>query len=114
MVDIWDRLNIACGGYNNLIEDQIFKAAQLIVKATEDKDGVVFTDELALSLGINEEHAELIQYLLASIKMPVLKGEQRGSSCFTYGCSPRGLFVDSMKMAKQFLKEFKKYILKRK
>lgn len=59
---------------------------------------------------ITVEHAELIQYILASINMPVPQGKPHYTECFTYGTSPRRLFVDDIEMARQFLGEYEKYI----
>lgn len=105
--DIWDRLGISCGGYSSAVDEQIYQAAQEIVAARK-ADSTIFVDALAAKIGISEKHAELIQYILASVRYedrPHLK------DCpFTYGTSPRGLFVDDMECAERFLAEFKTHM----
>lgn len=109
-LDIWQaRLNIQCGGYNSTIDRQIYEAAELLVAARESGD-VVSSVDLANSLRISPEHAELIQYILASITMPMPDGAKYYRGCFSYGSSPRVLFVSDLGMAKQFLDEFEAYI----
>lgn len=108
--DFWtDRLNIRLGGYSGAVDEQIYNVAKLIVEARE-ADGGVFNDAIADKLGLSRDHVELIQYILASISMPVPEGKPHYSSPFTYGTSPRGLFVDDLDMAKQFLAEFETYM----
>jgi hypothetical protein len=101
--DIWERLSIPCGGYNSTVDQQIYDAAKLIVGARQ-ADGCIYCDDLAAKLSITPEHAELIQYILASVRYtdrPHLKDRP-----FTYGTSPRGLFVDDTECAERFLAEF--------
>ncbi|MDB5352010.1 MAG: hypothetical protein JWN86_3257 [Planctomycetota bacterium] len=104
--DFWaDRLNIRCGGYSEAVDRQLHGAIKLIVEARVDGT-TTYNDKLAEKLGITRDHAELIQYILASVTMPVPDGKHAQCECFTYGTSPRGLFVDDLDMARQLLMEF--------
>jgi len=106
-VNIWDRFGSPCGGYNSAVDEQIYRAAKLIVDARKNEK-TLFVDELSGELDISEPHAELIQYLLASVRYedrPRLK-----DSPFDYGTSPRGLFVGDMECAERFLEEFSKHM----
>jgi hypothetical protein len=107
--DIWDRLGINCGGYNSAVDQQILDVAKIIVEARKTaRSGCVYTDDIAAQLGFSNEHIELIQYILASVRyksQPHLKDQP-----FTYGVSPRGLFVDDMECAERFLAEFERHM----
>lgn len=109
--DFWtERLNISKGSYNSAVDDQIYAVAKMIWDARQDGNRSVYCTDIAEKLGISEEHAELIQYILGSITMPVPEGKPHYAECFTYGTSPRGLFVDDEDMCKQFLTEYETYI----
>lgn len=112
--DFWDqRLGINCGGYNSEVDQQIYDVAKMIVDARKSDTSVYMTD-IAQALGISNQHAELIQYILAGVCYPVSeedkKNGERFGTPFTYGTSPRGLFVDNERAANLFLEEFEEHL----
>lgn len=109
--DIWDRLGIECGGYNQGVDKQIFNVARLIVEAHSSDKGSIFCTDIAEKLELSVEHVELIQYILASVEYP---DHTNPNDCpFEYGTSPRGLFVGNPERAEQFIKEFEEDMLTR-
>ncbi len=116
-IDFWgDRLGILYGGYNSGVDQNILDAAKLIVASHKAYAAgkpylPMFCLDIAKALELSEEYVELIQYILASVKMPVPENEViHHTGCFCYGTSPRGLFVDNLPMAEKFIQEFEEYM----
>ena len=108
--DFWaERLGIACGGYNTAVDSEMLAVAKLIVEAREQKTDC-FVTSIAKQLGLIETHVELVQYILASVRYDDERRPGYAVCPFTYGTSPRGLFVDDLATAKRFVAEFEKSI----
>ncbi len=106
-----DRLNLRYGGYNSAVDIQIYNIAKAIMKAREDNT-YTFNTELAERFGLSPEHVELIQYILCAVRYDEMNDNAWGyRSAFTYGTSPRGMFVDDDDQAKRFLAEFRDYYI---
>lgn len=109
--DFWEhKLKLPLCSYNAAIDKNIYNVAKVIVNARESNDSI-YCDDIAKKLGLNIEYVEFIQYILADLRYPHIEDEKHYEEPFTYGTSPRGLFVDNMRMAKLFLKEFEEYYL---
>jgi len=109
--DFWsDRLGISYGSYSSEIDEHIYNVAKMIVEARKNDSSVFYTD-VAEKLNLQPAYVELINYILAGVSYPIIGGEQHyDNSPFTYGTSPRGLFVGNERMADFFLQEFESYI----
>ena len=104
-----ERLGLRYCSYNSEVDQQIFDVAKIIVEAREN-DTAFYNNEIAKLTGMSPEHVELIQYILAAVRMPKTETEQHHESPFTYGTSPRELFVDNERMAKEFIREFEHHM----
>lgn len=111
-MDFWfDRLNIQNGGYHGLVDHNIYSVAKIIVEARRNNSVARYNTDIAKELALSCAHVELIQYILASVRYPITKElDHHPNDPFTYGTSPRGLFVDCEVMAEKFLLEFERYI----
>ena len=111
--DFWsDRVGLRYASYNGAVSQQIYDVANLIVEARKNGTRCCYCTDIANTLDLTPEHVELIQYILAGVKMPVLDGKPHYTQCFTYGTSPRGLFVDDMDMCEAFMAEFRAELAK--
>lgn len=108
--DFWEqRLKLPCRCYNSVIDRHIYTVAKEIIDARK-ADAFMGNPEIAKELQLQPEYVELIQYCLADIHYPPKEGENYyHGNPFTYGTSPRGLFVNNEKNADLFLEEFRKY-----
>ena len=102
-----ERLKIPICCYNSEVDAQIYSVAKMIVDARK-RDTVAYNSDISKALGMSPEHVELIQYILAPVVYP---GDDQLylREPFSYGTSPRGLFVGSMEHAEKFLQEFREY-----
>ncbi len=102
--------------YNSKIDCDFRAVAGMIVEAgslPENDRHVVTTDDIAERLTLSIEYVELIQTMLADVRYPRVAGKFGGDyypSPFTYGTSPRGLFLDDRETAKRFLEEFDEHL----
>lgn len=104
---IWERMKFIPSSYNSVIDEQVVGVATLIYEAREN-DGFIYCDDIAVKLGMTPEHVELIQQLLASVRYDDRPHLQ--DSPFTYGVSPRGLFVDDQECADRFMADCAKQL----
>lgn len=106
-----DRLGLSTSGYNLDVDEQIYKVAKMIVDARKN-DTCAWGTDIAKALGMSPEHVELIQYILDAVIYPAEQSDKNYTdrSPFTYGSSPRGLFVWSEAKADRFIAEFEVYM----
>lgn len=83
--DFWHDCLGLVASYNSAVDDDIFAVASLIVEARAN-NGFVYCDEIAKRLNLSATHVELIQYILAGVRVG-------GKDAFNYGTSPRGLWA---------------------
>ena len=111
-LDFWtERLKVPIGSYNSAVDMNVYNVAKAIVDARKN-DTFVHCTDIAAEFSMSPEHVELIQYILAGVqyKRPNPKVgsnlfTDHWTQPFTYGTSPRCLFVDDMETAEIFLKE---------
>lgn len=106
--DVWsERLNIRCGGYNSRIDCDLLEAAK-IVRASKG----FACAEIQKELQCEERYAELLLYILASVKFEQRLGDKYfyQSEPFTYGTSPRGLFVESPEAADELIEQLERLV----
>jgi hypothetical protein len=96
-----DVLDLAYFTYNSAIDQDIYNVASLIVYARKNNTHYNNHD-IAKALVLDKNYIELIQYILAGVKR---------FKAFTYGTSPRGLFVDNLEEAQEFLNVFEDHYL---
>lgn len=105
--DFMERvLGLRYGGYNGEVDQNIYRVAEIIVDDFKTRSRA-HNDHIASRLGLAPSHVELIQYLLCAVFDEYVDGRWR--SAFTYGTSPRGMFVDEIDRAERFLTEFREY-----
>ncbi len=109
-----DRIGLKYASYNSAVDEQIYNVAKMIVESRKKRDAPAYNSDIATALGMSPEHVELIQYILCGVRYPEMdKSKERGygyNSAFTYGTSPRGLFVDDEAQAERFMAEFEVYL----
>lgn len=103
--------------YNSGIDRDIRNVAGIIVEARLASDAgrervPSYLDDIADRLDLPYDYVELILQMLVDLRYPREQGQDPYvfPSPFTYGTSPRGLFVDNLKNARKFLEEFDEHL----
>ena len=105
--DIWsERMNLETPSYNRDIDDAIFFIAKKL-PYNKWNDKFSSYSEIAENLKLPEIFVELALQILAEVSYEV---DGKKVHVFGYGCSPRGLWVNNIELAKKFVKEYGNYI----